>query len=299
MADYRILIYLNRTGAGFALKRVVGANPDAARVAGLDVDRTRLATMLWSGALCGLAGAVELSGVVGTLYENYAPGYGFAAVAVALLGRLEPLRHHRVRPLLRRIWPPVPAAWSVHGGRLGQSLVCPASRDAFGAYWASNGCAGSGALSAEPLERTGGNPCLTPCCRVSALRKRRKPYLRSVGTVFAEFGEQTQDSGNISYGVQIGEERFFVKTAGVPDDPRPYLDHPARAALLRNAVRLNAAVRHPLLPALSAVIESPDGPLLVYPWLDGELLGVPREQRDDPAFVVPAVPQPAPPNTIL
>jgi simple sugar transport system permease protein len=69
---------------------VVGANPEAARVAGLDVDRTRLTTMLWSGALCGLAGAVELSGVVGTLYENYAPGYGFAAIAVALLGRLSP-----------------------------------------------------------------------------------------------------------------------------------------------------------------------------------------------------------------
>ena len=84
-----VSVYFNRTGAGFAL-RVVGANPKAARVAGLDVDRTRLATMLWSGALCGLAGAVELSGVVGTLYENYAPGYGFAAVAVALLGRLNP-----------------------------------------------------------------------------------------------------------------------------------------------------------------------------------------------------------------
>lgn len=37
-----------------------------------------------------LAGAVELSGVLGTLYENYAPGYGFTAVAVALLGRLNP-----------------------------------------------------------------------------------------------------------------------------------------------------------------------------------------------------------------
>ena len=84
-----VSIYLNRTGAGFAL-RVVGANPDAARVSGLDVGRTQLATMLWSGALCGLAGAVELSGVVGTLYENYSPGYGFAAVAVALLGRLNP-----------------------------------------------------------------------------------------------------------------------------------------------------------------------------------------------------------------
>ena len=84
-----VSIFLSRTRGGFAL-RVVGANPEAARVAGLDVGRTRLTTMLWSGALCGLAGAVELSGVVGTLYENYAPGYGFTAVAVALLGRLNP-----------------------------------------------------------------------------------------------------------------------------------------------------------------------------------------------------------------
>jgi ABC-type uncharacterized transport system permease subunit len=84
-----VWVYLSRTGAGFAL-RVVGANPEAARVAGLNVDRTRVVTMLWSGALCGLAGAVELSGVVGSLYENYTPGYGFAAVAVALLGRLNP-----------------------------------------------------------------------------------------------------------------------------------------------------------------------------------------------------------------
>jgi len=107
-------------------------------------------------------------------------------------------------------------------------------------------------------------------------------YLRSVGVVFAEFGTQTQDSGNISYGVQIGTERFFVKTAGLVDDPRPFLDHPDRVALLRNAARLSASVSHPILSSLLGVIESPDGPLLVFPWLDGELLGVPRERRDDP-----------------
>jgi ABC-type uncharacterized transport system permease subunit len=84
-----VAVFLSRTGSGFDL-RVVGANPEAARVAGFDVGKTRLTTMLWSGALCGLAGAVQLSGVVGTLYENYAPGYGFTAVAVALLGRLNP-----------------------------------------------------------------------------------------------------------------------------------------------------------------------------------------------------------------
>lgn len=108
-------------------------------------------------------------------------------------------------------------------------------------------------------------------------------YLRSVGTVFAEFGERTQDSGNISYGVQIATERYFVKTAGQPDDPRPFLTHPARVALLRNAVRLSASCHHPLLPKLHQVIESPSGPLLVYEWIEGELLGVRRAQRDNPA----------------
>ena len=107
-------------------------------------------------------------------------------------------------------------------------------------------------------------------------------YLRSLGTVFAEFGAQTQDSGNISYGVQIGTERFFIKTAGVPNDPLPFLDYATRVSLLRNAALLHSAVRHPLLPELQSVIESPSGPMLIYPWLGGELLGVPREKRDDP-----------------
>ena len=97
-------------------------------------------------------------------------------------------------------------------------------------------------------------------------------YLRTVGVVFAEFGTNMQDSGNISYGVQIGNERCFVKTAGLPLDPLPLLDHAGRVALLWNAARLSASVNHPLLPKLTGIIESPDGPLLVTPWLDGEFL---------------------------
>lgn len=110
-----------------------------------------------------------------------------------------------------------------------------------------------------------------------------KQYLRSVGTVFAEFSDQTQDSGNVSYGVQIGAERYFVKTAGDPHDPRPVPEHAARVALLRNAARLRESCNHFTLPRLYRVIESPTGPLLVYQWLDGELLGVSRSQRDNPA----------------
>ncbi len=82
---------LRRTAAGFRV-RVAGANPHAAWSAGLiDVDRTTLRAFLVSGALAGLAGAVEVTGVTYALYENLSPGYGYTAIAVALLGRLDPL----------------------------------------------------------------------------------------------------------------------------------------------------------------------------------------------------------------
>jgi general nucleoside transport system permease protein len=78
------------TAAGFRL-RAVGANPHAARVAGrIDVVRTTIWTFLISGALAGLAGAIELTAVTYALYENISPGYGYTAIAVALLARLNP-----------------------------------------------------------------------------------------------------------------------------------------------------------------------------------------------------------------
>src|SRR5262249_7664692 len=103
----------------------------------------------------------------------------------------------------------------------------------------------------------------------------------TVGAIFARFDQQ--DSGNVSYGVELGPARYFVKTAGHPEHDVPLLPHAERVALLRNAVRLGQAYRHPALPRLHRTIESPYGPLLWYDWADGELLGVPRERRDDPA----------------
>jgi len=47
--------------------------------------------LLLSGALAGLAGAIEVSGVTYALYENISPGYGYTAIAVALLAGLDPL----------------------------------------------------------------------------------------------------------------------------------------------------------------------------------------------------------------
>ena len=82
---------LRYTSAGFRL-RAAGANPDAARVAGeIDVTRTTIRAFIASGAIAGLAGAIELTGVTFALYENISPGYGYTGIAVALLARLDPL----------------------------------------------------------------------------------------------------------------------------------------------------------------------------------------------------------------
>ncbi len=123
---------------------------------------------------------------------------------------------------------------------------------------------------------------MTPPLRtVTTIDQPPDLYLRQIGNVFARF--DTQDSGNISYGVQVDGERYFVKSAGLPDDMQPYLNHAQRVALLWNAVQLAQTIVHPALCPLYHVIESPHGPLLVYAWIEGELIGVPREQRDDPA----------------
>ena len=96
-------------------------------------------------------------------------------------------------------------------------------------------------------------------------------YLDHLGTIFTRFA--AQDSGNVSYGVQTADARYFVKTAGDPTDTRAFLDFDDRVALLRNALDLARSVDHPALPTLHAVVESPAGPVLVYEWRDGDLLG--------------------------
>ncbi len=120
-----------------------------------------------------------------------------------------------------------------------------------------------------------------PLRAVNVIEHPPEIYLRSIGDVFAIF--DTQDSGNISYGVAVNGERYFVKSAGRPDDTQPYLSHAQRVDLLRNAVQLTQGLRHPALCQLYHVIESPYGPLLVYEWIEGELIGVQHTSREDPA----------------
>jgi simple sugar transport system permease protein len=83
-------VLLGRTIKGFEIK-VVGAAPRAARFAGFSADRLVILTLLISGALAGLAGIIEVAGPVGHLQPNFSPGYGFTAIIVAFLGRLNPI----------------------------------------------------------------------------------------------------------------------------------------------------------------------------------------------------------------
>ena len=111
--------------------------------------------------------------------------------------------------------------------------------------------------------------------------------VRRCGTVLAEYGPVTQDSGNVSWLVDVGSGLLFVKTAGVPDTalpgpPAPYFDHGGRVDLLRNAINLASSCAHPSLPRLLNVIETPAGPALVYEAAQGELIHVPRGERSDP-----------------
>ena len=81
---------LRHAAAGFRVL-AVGENPAAAASAGLiDVPATAARAFLLSGALAGLAGAIEVLGVTFALYEDISPGYGYTAIAVALLARLDP-----------------------------------------------------------------------------------------------------------------------------------------------------------------------------------------------------------------
>lgn len=83
--------WLRSTAGGFRL-RAAGENPRAAGSAGLiNVSRTSAGAFMASGALAGLGGAVQYAGVTYALYENFSPGYGYTAIAVALLARLNPL----------------------------------------------------------------------------------------------------------------------------------------------------------------------------------------------------------------
>lgn len=81
--------FLERTTIGFEL-RTVGANPDAARYAGMSVRGSTILALTLSGALVGLAGTIQVSGVQNYMEPDFFSGLGFDSIAVALLARNNP-----------------------------------------------------------------------------------------------------------------------------------------------------------------------------------------------------------------
>lgn len=86
------LVYwlLFKTTIGFEI-RAVGANPDAARYAGISITLNFILAMVFSGALAGLAGACQVLGTDHWVGQGFSAGYGFDAIALALLGKSHPL----------------------------------------------------------------------------------------------------------------------------------------------------------------------------------------------------------------
>ena len=84
-----VYFFLWHTTWGFRL-RAAGAEPKAARYAGIHVERSLVAAMVLSGVFAGIAGAVEVSGVHHRAIEGISSGYGFAGIVVALFGALHP-----------------------------------------------------------------------------------------------------------------------------------------------------------------------------------------------------------------
>ena len=82
--------FFKYTLPGFDI-RATGANAAAARFAGVPVTRTRVMVALLSGALAGLAGAVEVAGRTGYVTLDMSPGYGYTGIVIAMLAALNPL----------------------------------------------------------------------------------------------------------------------------------------------------------------------------------------------------------------
>ena len=87
-----VILYfvIYRTKWGYEL-RVIGHSEEAARYAGMNIRRQIVLVMVVSGFICGLAGMSEVSGLVHRLRPGFSPGYGFTAIIIAWLAKLNPL----------------------------------------------------------------------------------------------------------------------------------------------------------------------------------------------------------------
>lgn len=89
LAAVVVWFILYRSRWGYEI-RLIGDNPTAARYAGLNITRNTVMVMMFSGALAGLAGMSEITGVVHRLQGAISPGYGFTGIIVAWLAKLNP-----------------------------------------------------------------------------------------------------------------------------------------------------------------------------------------------------------------
>jgi simple sugar transport system permease protein len=87
---FLVYLLLFKTTWGMEL-RMVGANPNAAKYAGIKITTATVVAMALSGALAGMAGANEVLGVNYRLLPAFSSGYGFDSIALALLGKTHPL----------------------------------------------------------------------------------------------------------------------------------------------------------------------------------------------------------------
>ena len=79
-----LLLVLRYSKWGFEV-RMIGASPEAARVAGMSARKSILLTLGGGGALAGLAGTIEVANTFGQLQQGISPGYGYMAIAIAAL----------------------------------------------------------------------------------------------------------------------------------------------------------------------------------------------------------------------
>jgi len=83
-------VFFWKTKRGFEL-RVIGENPSAAKYAGINIFRNLILAMLISGGICGIAGVGEVSGVHQCLPRYFSTGYGFTAIIIVWLAKLNPI----------------------------------------------------------------------------------------------------------------------------------------------------------------------------------------------------------------
>ena len=113
-----IWFILNRTRWGFEIK-IIGNNPAAAQCQGINIARNILLALLFAGALSGLAGACEVTGISRRLQQGLSIGYGYTAIIVAWLAQLNPMAAILVAVLM--------AALLVGGDQVQMMMGLPAS----------------------------------------------------------------------------------------------------------------------------------------------------------------------------